>query len=315
MLHSPDFLVADADATTARFVQRIGLPEPDPAWTQDFRGHGYRAVFARVHRSRSFAPTRLEIIAPRPIPEPVDPAVPRAYIEDYARAQAGRPLKTHATVVTTSDIEGLIEKVSSKGLRHRVDPLTPELPHLRLWLGVSPEEPGRYRPDDDAGLFFEAIPTQGLHLSIGPEDPPPAPPQPLAPGAMARVVAREYLVSDLNAALRTLSTNLGWEPEGSVSVDESEGCRRAVMAHRMRHAATLELVQPLDASSEAGRYLASYGPGPFHTRIAVAGLEAKAEDLRARGTGFRRIAGERLRVDPGPIDGALIEFVELRDAA
>jgi glyoxalase/bleomycin resistance protein/dioxygenase superfamily protein len=303
MLHSPDFLVADADATTRRFVERLGLPEPDPGWWQEFPGHGYRAVFARVHRSRSFAPTRLEIIASRPIPEPVDPAVPRAYIDDYARIQGDRPLKTHATVLTASDLPGLIERVRSRGLRHRVDPVTPELPHLRLWLGVTPEDPGGYRPGDDAGLYFEAIPTQGLHLSIAPDDPPPPPPEPIAEGGMARVLAREWLVADLDAALRTLSRNLDWEPAGAVTR------QRAVMEVTMRHGATLELLQP--RAGEAAEYLAAHGPGPYRTRIAVNGLAAKAADLEARGTAFGRSA-EALRVD---LDGALFEFVDFADAA
>ncbi len=94
-------------------------------------------------------------------------------MDDYRRAQGGRPLKTHATVFTTSSIEGLVERVGRRGLRHRVDPVTPELPHLRLWIGVTPDAPGWYRPDDDAGLFFEAIPTQGLRMRADPTDPPP----------------------------------------------------------------------------------------------------------------------------------------------
>jgi hypothetical protein len=313
MLHSPDFLVADADAMVASLVQRVGLPEPDAAWAQEFPGHGYRAIFARVHRSRAFAPTRLEIIASRPIPEPIDPAVPRAYLDDYWRAQPGRPLKTHASVFTTSDIEGLIERVRSRGLRHRVDPITPELPHLRLWVGVTPDAPGEYLPDADAGLFFEAIPTQGLHLRGAPADPPPPLPEPPAPGQMLRVLAREYLVADLDGALRTLSRNLDFETAGPVAEDRADGCRRVALAVTMPHAATLELVEPLDPDGEAGRYRDRWGPGPYYTRIAVAGLEAKADDLRSRGTEFQPAAGERprLRTD---IDGALLEFVDLADA-
>jgi hypothetical protein len=314
MLHSPDFLVADPDAMVARLVDGIGLPPPDPRWTQEFPGHGYRAIFARVHRSRSFAPTRLEIIGARPVGHPVNPAVPRTYIEQYSRAQGDRPLKTHATVFTTSDIEGLIERVKSRGLRHRIDPATPELPHLRLWIGVTPDAPGDYRPDDDAGLFFEAIPTQGLHLQIEPGDPPPPPPEPLAAGQMARVLAREYLVADLDQALRTLSRNLEFETAALVAEDRADGCRRAIFAMTMSHAATLELIQPNGQDTEAGRYLARWGPGPYYTRIAVADLGTKSEDLDRRGTVFHRPPGEqpRLRVD---VDGALFELVELGDAA
>jgi hypothetical protein len=285
-------------------------PGPIP---EDEAEHGYRAIFARVHPSRSFAPTRLEVIAPRPVPEPADPAVPRAYLDDYRRAQGGRPLKTHATVFTTSHIEDLIERVGRRGLRHRVDPVTAELPHLRLWVGVTPEAPGDYRPDDDAGLFFEAIPTQGLLMRLKPADPAPPPPAPLAAGQMARVVAREHLVHHLDDALRTLARNLDLETAGPVHEDVGGCCRRAVLAVTMPHAATLELVQPVDPDAEAGRYLARWGPGPYYTRIAVAGLEAKADDLRRRGTDFHVPPGAppRLRVD---VDGVLLEFVDLGDA-
>jgi hypothetical protein len=314
MLHSPDFLVSDPDATVARLVDRIGLPPPDPRWTQEFPGHGYRAIFARVHRSRSFAPSRLEIIGPRPVAQPEDPAIPRAYIDQYSHAQGERPLKTHATVFTTSDIEGLIERVKSRGLRHRVDPTTPELPHLRLWVGVTPDTPGDYRPDDDAGIFFEAIPTQGLLLQTAPSDPPPPPPEALVPGQMARILAREYLVSDLDQALRTLSKNLDFETTGPVATDPDDGSRRAILAMTMPHAATLELVQPIDSETEGARYLGRWGGGPYYTRIAVAGLEAKAEDLQRRGTEFRRAPGERTRLRVA-VDGALFEFVEFGDAA
>jgi hypothetical protein len=309
MLHSPDFAVADADALTRRLVGSIGLPEPDPAWTQDFPGHGYRAIFARVHRSRSYAPTRLEMIAYSPIPEPVDPSIPRGYIKDYMRIQGDRPLKTHATVFTTSDIEGLIDRVRRRGLRHRIDPISSELPHKRLWLGVTDGAPGDYLPDDDAGLFFEAIPTQGLLLRIAPTDPAPRPPQPLLPGQMSRILAREQLVADIDAALRTLSRNLDFETAGPVAMDRADGCRRVVLAATMPHGAHLELVQPMDRDSEAGRYFSRWGPGPYYTRIAVAGVREKAEDLRNRGTAFSQPAGElpRLHVD---VDGALIEFVD-----
>jgi hypothetical protein len=309
MLHSPDFAVADADALARRLIESIGLPEPDPTWTQDFPGHGYRAIFARVHRSRSYAPTRLEMIAYSPIPEPINPSIPRGYIQDYMRVQGDRPLKTHATVFTTSDINGLIDRVRRRGLRHRVDPISSELPHLRLWLGVTDDAPGEYQPDDDAGLFFEAIPTQGLHLRIGPTDPAPPPPEPLKPGQMSRIVAREQLVADIDATLRTLSRNLDFETAGPVAVDRADGCRRAVLAVTMPHGAYLELVQPTDLDSEAGRYFSRWGPGPYYTRIAVAGVQAKADDLRARGTAFSQPPGERprLRVD---VDGALIEFVD-----
>ena len=61
-----------------------------------------------------------------------------------------------------------------------------------------------------------------------------------------------------------------------------------------------------------------WGPGVWHVRIAVNDLEAKADDLRTRGTPFRKLATgfERpevvLRVDPEATPACLFEFAELR---
>lgn len=309
MLHSPDFLVPDVPATVAALVAKTGLPEPRADWYQRFDGHAYDAVFARVAPSRTAAPSRLEIISPWPLPEVVDPAVPRAYLDELSAWQGDRPVKTHATVFTTSDLPGLLEHVRSAGIRHRVDPPTPELPHERLWIGVTPEDPGGYRPDDDAGLILEAIPTQCLALRPAVFDVPP-PTAAVPAGAMSRVDSRCFLVADLDAALRTLETRMRW-PAGPVTTDPDTGTRRARMLTAIAHGATLELIQP--GGGPEAEYLARWGPGAHAVRIAVAGLDAKADDLLARGTRFTRRAGagarpEMLVVDEIP--GVLLELVD-----
>jgi len=310
MLHSPDFLVPDVPATVAELVARVGLPEPREDWYQCFPGHAYAAVFARVAPTRTAAPSRLEIISPWPLPEVVDPAVPRAYLDELSALQGARPVKTHATVFTTSDLPGLLEHVRSAGIRHRVDPPTPELPHERLWIGVTPEDPAGYRPDDDAGLILEAIPTQCLGLRPAVFDRPP-PTADLPAGALSRVDARCFLVADLEAALHTLETRMLW-PAGPVTTDPDTGTRRARMLTAIAHGATLELVQPAGDGPEA-EYLSRWGPGAHAVRLAVAGLDAKAEDLVARGTRFTRRAGAGSRPDMLVVDripGVLLELVD-----
>lgn len=312
MLHSPDFLVSDVPATVADLVAKVGLPEPRADWYQRFPGHAYDAVFARVAPSRTAAPSRLEIISPYSLPEVVDPAVPRAYLDELSALQGDRPVKTHATVFTTSDLPGLLEYVRSAGIRHRVDPPTPELPHERLWIGVTPEDPGGYRPDDDAGLILEAIPTQCLGLRPAVFDRPP-PTAEVPAGALSRMDARCFLIADLDATLRTLAERMRW-PAEPVTVDPDTGTRRARLTTVIRHGATVELVQPAGDGPEA-EFLARYGPGAYAVRIAVAGLDDKADDLRARGTRFTRRAGagarpEMLRIDPDEIPGVLLELVD-----
>jgi hypothetical protein len=311
MLHSPDFLVEDVDSTVDALVSRVGLPRPRDDWYQCFPGHGYKAVFARVRHSRTAAPSRLEVISPHPLPDVVDPAVPRCYPAEMSDLQGDRPVKTHATVVTSSDLPGLVEHVRSKGIRHRIDPPSPELPHERLWIGVSPDDPAGYRPDDDGGLIFEAIPTQCLHLKPSVFDRPP-PTAPVADGEMVRIDARCFLVADIDAVVRTLDERLSW-PAESATTDPDTGTRRVRLANAIAHGATLELVQPGIDGPEAA-FMARFGPGAYAVRIIVAGLPAKADDLRRRGTRFtRRPASgprpETLRIGPDEVPGALLELV------
>jgi hypothetical protein len=132
---------------------------------------------------------------------------------------------------------------------------------------------------------------------------------------MVRVTARGYLVRDLDATLRALSANLGWEPAGPVESLSDEGYHLARMGFAVGHSATVDLIEPQRWNSDAGYYLNTWGPGPYYMRIAVIGLDAKAHDLTERGTRYDDLPAtadlaRRLRVVPEDIDGALVEFIE-----
>ena len=121
--------------------------------------------------------------------------------------------------------------------------------------------------------------------------------------------------ADLDAVLRDLSVNLGWEPAGAVQMHAEDGYRLARMGFAVGHSATLDLIEPYRWNSEAGYYLNTWGPGAYYIRISVQGLDARAQDLSERGTSFVELPpssshGRMLRVDPRDYEGALVEFVE-----
>ena len=110
---------------------------------------------------------------------------------------------------------------------------------------------------------------------------------------MVRIVAREYLVDDLDETLRILERNLRWTPS---SVHEHEGARRAVMPFLAPRSACLELVEPSGPGRVADAY-EQIGAGAWTIRISVVDVDAKAEDLASRGTPFTSEGGI-LRPDP-----------------
>ena len=170
----------------------------------------------------------------------------------------------------------------------------------------------------DGGLCIEVMANEPLQLP--PETFAVPAPQVLnpEPGQMIRVSARGYLVRDLDETLRRVSANLDWEPSGPLQELTKEGYRKATMKCALANSATLDVIEATRWNSDAGLYLNSWGPGPYYIRIAVNGLAAKAEDLRARGTRFtwieecEAVGGKPLiRVDPADVRGQLFEFHEL----
>ena len=314
LLLSADLMVADPDAAAALLVRRLGILA-HANWRQAFPTHAYIAHFLRVHKSLAVAPTRIELQGHVEISgPPADPFFPEYLSSLIAHQGPHRPIRTHATVLTTSDFDGTMSLLQRRRVPFRIAPRDQAMPFDRIWLGVTPEDP-KYRPDFDGGLCVEIIGTSPLQMppetfgDVGPE------PHGLIPGGMVRVTARGHLVRDLDATLRALSANLGWEPTGPVEAPREEGYRLARMGFLVGHSATVDLIEPQRWNGEAGYYLNTWGPGPYYTRIAVVGVDAKALDLTERGTRYNDIPAtadlpRRLQVLPEDIDGALIEFIE-----
>jgi hypothetical protein len=310
LLLSADLMVADPDAAADLLVRRLGILA-HANWRQAFPDHAYIAHFLRVHKSLAVAPTRIELQGHVEISvPPADPFFP-AYLRSLIAYQGPhRPMKTHATVLTTSDVDATMSLLQRRRVPFRIAPRDQAMAFDRIWVGVTPEDP-QYRPEFDGGLCIEIIGTSPLQMP--PETFGDVPPGPvgLEPGGMVRVVARGYLVRDLDVTLRALSANLDWEPKGPVGSFSDEGYRLARMAFAVGHSATVDLIEPQRWNSDAGYYLNTWGPGPYYIRIAVLGLDAKAETLAERGTRFIDAHAttdlpRRLQVFPEDIDGALV---------
>lgn len=314
MLMSGDLMVPDADRTAALLVDKVGL-HGHPNWRQAFPGHPYVAHFLRTHKSLAVAPTRVEPQGHLDAPNAGDPMFP-VYLHSLEQFQGpDRPIKTHATVLITDDLPGVVQRLHERRLPFRVARLTPEMPFDRVWVGCRPEDP-RYEPSVDGGLCIEIMGLAPLQLPEGALAATPPEPRDPAPGDLARVVARGFLVRDLDDVLRRLRDNLDWEPAAPVETLQRSGLRRARMGFAMPHSATLDLLEPTRWDTDEGRYLYNWGPGPYYVRLSAHDLEAKAKDLEQRGTRYTLVeddegaGGPVLRVDPSELDGALIEIVE-----
>jgi hypothetical protein len=314
LLLSSDFMVPDPDAMADVLRRRLGLPEPKPAYRQAFSHHAYIAWFLRVHPSLAVAPTRLEPQGHVERPSPSDPSF-GAYLDSLAEFQGRhRPVTAHSNVLVTADMPGLVDRLMRRRIPFRVAPWSEEMPFDRLWIGATPERP-RYDPRYDGGLMIEVIPLQPLQLPSATFDPEPTPPRDPAPGTLVRIDNRAYLVRDLDATLAAVSANLDLEPDGPVTAHDDEGYRRARIRFAIAGSATLDLLEPTRGDGTTGRYLNVWGPGPYHARIAVHGLDAKADDLARRGARFTAVAAtsaspRRLHLDPADVGGAEIELVE-----
>lgn len=303
VLVSADALVEDVAPTVRALVSDIGFAEPRRSSWHDF-GYGYKAAFLRTQPCPATAPTLVEVIAPA-APESRGGSVRRIdeQLRAYARLQGTRPWKTHGTVVGTSDLDAIIERVRTRGIPHRVEEATPELPFPRLWLGATAADPTAYDPRVDGGVYLELVPPEAYSLYRRPD------PDPLGPGALVRVVRRRHLVADVAATLDALRTALDW-PE-AVVVDDGPLGRTAVIRFSVAASAELELLQPASGSALAG-FVERHGPGPHATRIGVNGLDEKTRDLAGRGTPFRRGDGV-VEIDPRVVPGLLLELVDVSE--
>lgn len=305
-------LVPEPRAAVAQMIESIGLPYPGPAAYVDFEESGWDCVFALVNKDWAVGPTRLEVIGPKRFPGTPE----KSRGQSMADVQGEKPCKTHATVVATPDIERLAEHVKGLGLRHWLEEAGEDgVPFTRLWMGVNEADPCDYRPEADAGLILEVIPSDSSAFARKLfKRSPPEPVDP-APGQMIRILSRAFLVDDLDASLKTLERNLLWEPSEAVIEDRDAGYRYALLSHNYAQGATLKLIEPLDPDRPEGAFLARWGPSPFTIRIAVHDLAAKRDDLKARGTAFEGRPGtarepERLAIDPCATAEMPFELVE-----
>ena len=297
---------------------KIGVHK-HPNWRQAFDGHPYIAHFLRVHKSLAVSPTRVEPQWHLDMPNHGDPMF-HDFLESLKDYQGRhRPMITHSIVLALqgAKFDGMMEKLMRRRLRFRMARRTPDMPFDRMWMGCTPEDP-RYRPDVDGGLCIEVMPIEPLQLPADTFATPTPQPRDPKPGEMVRVSARGFLVRNLDETLRCCSSNLDWEPRSAVQHLGREGYRRATMGFTLPNSATLDVIEATRWNGDAGVYLNAWGPGPWYIRIAVKGLAAKAEDLKARGTRFEwiedceAVGGKPLiRVEPEDLRGQLVEFEEV----
>ena len=313
LLMSADMMVPHPDATARMLVDRLGLAT-HPNWRQAFPDHPYVAWFLRTHKSLAVAPTRIEPQGHLDRPNTGDPLFPEHLHSLIDFQGPARPVKTHSTVLIVDDLRPVVERLEAQKQPFRIARITPEMTWDRLWVGVTPEH-CQYEPSVDGGLCLEIMECWPLQM---PESAWEAPePRDAKPGDMVRITSRGYIVRDLDDTLARIDRNLGLVPEGPVERLDDEGYRHASIGFNMRHSAKLDLIQPTDFRSLTGYYLHNWGPGPYSFRISVVGLEAKAEDLRARGTNFEWVESSSavdgrslIRVDPESLDGLVCEFEE-----
>jgi len=320
LMASADFLVPDRDAAVAMVQRVLGFAEPKPRWSWGDPGQGFRVTFCRPHRTLRQSPTLVELIEPAA----VDPARPMSEVvwnvAGLAARQGDRPLKTHGAPIASSAVDDLIERVRSLGLRHWVQPSSDVYPFSRLWMGITADDLADYRPGSDGGLMLEVIDTRtvGLPADVLNEDAAGngnAPIDDDEAGTMVRTAARVFLVDDLDRSIEELAHAFMWEPEVGPETG-ADGSLRAVLGFRLPQSARIELLAPAD-DSDAGKFLKQWGPGIWHVRIAVSDIDAKAADLRARGTPFAQVRtgfeqpDVVLRIDPAATPASRFEFAAL----
>jgi hypothetical protein len=311
LLVSGDAVVADHDDAIARCQAEWHLPAVHRNWTSAPPGAGAKWSFARLQRDRRLAPTALEILGiPYQTVAPDQWPVGYAYLPEIAAAQGDRPVRNHSTVISTGDLEATVARLEATGGRFRLDPAKEDMPFPRLWIGFSLEDPGVYDPGTDGGLRIEILPHAALNM---PDPEVASQPVPLESGAPVRIVARTMLVEQLDPVLAALETHLAWRP--ATDRVGGDGARRARFEFAYPDSAVLEVVQP-DRASEEGKFLDSWGPGPFSIRIAVNDVPALQRHLVAEGVPHAELAatgdGEphRLFRPPDAALGTAFEFLE-----
>jgi hypothetical protein len=302
--------VDDIHAGVAALARTIGLIEQRPGAYR--AGPGISAVFCRVHPKYAVAPTFLELVSEAPADQKSDqfglPGRPDEIttavfpLREIGERQGKRAIKWHAVEVAMSD-EAVVDLARHlEGLKITVGWHPPDS-RDRFYAAGNPASPA-FDPAVDGGLFVEAMKLSNLRV---PEEAVTAPadiPPDAKPDTMIRIVAREYLVEDLDTVLSALKKHLRWEAS---SIIEEDGVRRAVIPFTAPRSARLELLQPTGPGRVADAY-DQLGAGAWTVRISVVDVRAKAQDLAERGTPYTLEDGV-LRPDPARTLEVPFEFV------
>lgn len=305
-MFSADLMVSDTVKTATALVDRLGLPPMRPTWTDVGRTLDELVYLRAYHPISAAAPTNIEIICGDLYPKlAMAPAA-------WGRQTEGRPVQTHATVLITKDYGGFLRRLQKEHVRH-YDMPDPGDGLGRCWFGVESlavNDPANndYDPSSDGGIFLEVISWEGTAIAARP------PVRVRVPaGGFTRVVARTYLVPDIDWTMASLRRALAW-PDPAVAVEETDELRYAVLRPSMPESAVLELVQPKGSRGRHGEFFAAWGAGPHAIRLGVAGLAARADNLSGRGTPFVEATtpnGETaLLVEGDVLEGAIVEIVE-----
>ena len=86
-----------------------------------------------------------------------------------------------------------------------------------------------------------------------------------------------YLVNSCDAMVDYLEKNFGMKPEFVGNNKNGKEARYNVGKTE------IQITEPLDPSSNHGKFLAKHGPGVHHVAWAVDGIEQLAKDLAAKG--------------------------------
>jgi hypothetical protein len=315
-MFSADLMVRDTLGTARLLVERLGLPELRSTWTDHGRSLDELLYLRAYHPLSAAAPTNIEIINPELYPKlNMRPAA-------AGRQAPGRPMQTHATVLITKHYDDMIARMREHGVRH-YDMPDPGDGLARCWFGVedlSADDAARndYDPASDGWTFLEVISWEGTTLAV--RDPIPVR---AGEGGVTRVVARTYLVPDIDATMASFRVALAW-PGPDVTVRESDGSRYAVVQPALSQSCALELVEATRGTGRHGAFFARWGLVPHAIRLGVNGLGAKADDLRRRGTPFTEsdtLGGDPVLVvgaevpnsdalDDDVLGGAIVEFID-----
>ena len=292
LMTTVSLLVDDLEPAVEALVRSIGLPQPRA--TSYRSGPGIEAVFCRVHPKYAVAPTFLELIAAGPVDTAPDENTGQGHVFPMVAISArhgDRPIKWHATEIAMPETQMLELAEHLERLGVAVGFVPPDR-RERFFLGGDPGS-SAYDSTADSGLLIEAGRSGHLGLSEDDMRAPADIPADAQPETMVRIVAREYLVEDIDETLGIVERHLNWSP---ASVEHEAGSRRAVMPFKAPRSARLELVQPTGSGPVADTY-ERLGPGAWTIRISVVDVGAKAKDLAAHGTRFS-LEGGILRPDP-----------------